>query len=418
MADPDGLRARRSLDATARRGAYRRVLELLAATPEGLRQEQLMAELGLSRPSVSTLLTELGDVVETSTDAVRPSGRPPRTNRIRPTLGVVAGVDVGKNRVHVTLADLAGQPLDEAPPAEEQIKQEQVPEIAERTLDAAARLVRSELLRLGWPLDALAAVGVSLPGTVPHGAKTTTDPTLRAWHRMDVGGFLRVRLGGLGDDVGVALEHEANAAMLAEQRWGAARRESDVLFVEWSSTISASILIGGRLWRGSRWMAGGVGHVRLPLDESERAVLGLLAEETAIREACPLCRQHLCAYQLVNGHRMGTLLDVETIPEGERAVQERPEALATTKAMARLLGRAIGVGVAVLDPQLVIVSGGAPRALLRMVEPVMREGLYETASPRRPRLALSELGPHAAIRGAIAAAIERETAGYLLRRRN
>jgi predicted NBD/HSP70 family sugar kinase len=403
-------RARHVADPLVVRGSHRRIVQLLAAAPDGLKQEELIAATGLARSSISPLLADLAKVVDASPDAKQTGGRPRRVHRIRADTGVVAGVDIGNYRVHVTLADLAGFPLDEAAPAEQLIVQDATPMIAERTLGAAARLIRSELTRVGKPLDQLAAVGVSLPGAVPRGAKTTTDPSLPMWHSASVPAFLGARL---EPGVTVTLEHEANAAMRAERRWGEARTVESALFVEWSSTISAGMLIGGEIWRGSRGMAGDLGHMCLPLDETERNLL--LPVDKPLQSSCPHCAQTACVAQLVGGLRMAQVFGVGTLDEGVRLREHDERVRVTTQAMARLLGRAIGVAAAVVDPELVIVGGGASPETLREGYAALCRGAIETASPRVPRIELSALGAQAAIRGAIAGAVDEGMVRYLLR---
>jgi glucokinase len=391
------------------RQAHRRLLELLTVSPDGLRQDELMAATGLARSSISTLLGDLDDVLEVTADALSPAGRPPRVNRIRADVGVVAGIDIGNHRVHVALADLAGNLLSDEP-LRSALAQDSSSGLAERTLDGAAGTIRSELTRLGRPLHELAAVGVSFPGIVSRDGWTTRDPALPQWRDKPIPAFLRARL---GERIAVALEHEAAAAMLAERRWGAARDVDDALFVEWSSTISASVMADGRIWHGSNGMVGGLGHVRVPLAPEERTALRL---DRAPVGPCPHCDQLECTQQLVGGTRMATLFHVSSVEEGERLLRTDAEVRATALAMARVLGRAIGVGVAIADPRVVIVGGGAPPDVLEAGFEALARGVGETAAPRRPDVQLSKLGEHAAIRGAIAAAMTRGVAPYLLRR--
>ncbi|MFL5818198.1 MAG: ROK family protein [Conexibacter sp.] len=403
-------RARHVAGPLVARGPHRRIVQLLAAAPDGLKQRELIAGTGLARSSISLLLADLASVVDVSPDARQTGGRPRRVHRIRADKGVVAGVDVGNYRVHVTLADLTGVPLDDAAPAEQRILQDKTPMIAERTLDATARLIRSELARVGKPLDQLAAVGVSLPGAVPRGARTTIDPSLPLWHSADVPAFLGARL---EPGVTVTLEHEATAAMRAERRWGEARTVESALFVEWSSTISAGMLIGGETWRGNRGMAGDLGHICLPLDDTERDLL--LPEDKPLHHSCPHCAQMACVAQLAGGLRMAQLFGVGTIEEGDRLLKHDERMRETTQAMARLLGRAIGVAAAVVDPELVIVGGGASPETLGTGYEALCRGALETARPRTPRIELSALGTQAAIRGAIAGAVDEGIVRYLIR---
>jgi glucokinase len=59
----------------------------------------------------------------------------------------------------------------------------------------------------------------------------------------------------------VFLENDANAAALAEWRFGAARGLRDVAFLTMSTGVGAGLILGGRLHRGHQGGAGEVGHL-------------------------------------------------------------------------------------------------------------------------------------------------------------
>lgn len=405
-------RSHTSAGAVSLREAHRRILQLLVDTPGGMRQEELMDATKLARSSVSGLLSELSDVVEDTSQPHHLAGRPPRVHRIKSQLGIVAGIDVGFLRVHVTLHDLEGTLLPGAFPREQRIAQDGSRGSAKRTLALAAGLIREELARPERGGAPLVAIGVSLPGTVARGAVTTSDAALPDWHDVDVPDLLTRELHAT---VPVVLEHEANAAMLAERRWGLARTVEDAMFVEWSATISASLLIDGRIRRGHTGTAGEIGHLQLPLDGGARRALGVTGSADIAHRPCPHCGKVMCVQQLAGGIRMGEVLNVSSIGQGALLVDHDPKALARARAMAHLLGRAIGVGIAVVDPAVVIVGGGAPPHLLQIGIDEIERGARETAAPREPRIKLSELGSSAAIRGAAAAAVDRQTVAFLLR---
>src|SRR4051812_46897199 len=104
--------------ARLRAGHQRTLLALLAG--EGpLSRADLARRSGLSRTTVSSLVTHLirtGQVTET-TDRGRPhkggSGRPPLLVTLSAPAGSVAGVDIGHGHVRVALADRTGMVLAE-----------------------------------------------------------------------------------------------------------------------------------------------------------------------------------------------------------------------------------------------------------------------------------------------------------------
>ncbi|MGH3587133.1 MAG: helix-turn-helix domain-containing protein, partial [Pseudonocardia sp.] len=81
---------------------------------EGRRLAELAQRTGLSRPTVDSILTELGHLgwVEqrepTDAPGTRQAGRPARTYRLNPDAGFVVGVDVGVNLLTAVVADITG----------------------------------------------------------------------------------------------------------------------------------------------------------------------------------------------------------------------------------------------------------------------------------------------------------------------
>jgi len=103
----------------------------------------------------------------------------------------------------------------------------------------------------------LRGVGVSAPG--PLNAETgvvVEAPNLKGWLNVPVSRCLREAFG-----VPVRLENDANAAALAEWRFGAGRGTRNLVYVTMSTGVGAGLILDGRLYRGTRFQSGEVGHV-------------------------------------------------------------------------------------------------------------------------------------------------------------
>ena len=134
------------------RDANRRSITGLLAGEGPMSRADLARGTGLSRTTVSSLVTDLiagGEVVETA-DRGRPhkggSGRPPHLVALSTPRGAVAGVDIGHGHVRVAVADRSGVVLAE------DVDLLDVDEHGVDALDRAARMVR----------DGLSAAGLSL----------------------------------------------------------------------------------------------------------------------------------------------------------------------------------------------------------------------------------------------------------------
>lgn len=117
--------------------------------------------------------------------------------------------------------------------------------------DARALLSEAGLV----PSD-LAAVGVSLPGPLdPVAGVIHHPPNLPGWKEVDVRTPL-VRAFGCP----VHLENDANAAALAEWRFGAGRGFRHLVYLTMSTGVGAGLVLDGRLYRGAGCQAGELGH--------------------------------------------------------------------------------------------------------------------------------------------------------------
>ena len=134
-----------------RRLNAQRVLDV-ARAGDLLRVTELVAQTGLSRPTVDAVaddLIGLGWLEEVAAETPR-RGRPARSLRFRADAGYVAGLDIGEVKVRAAVADLRGEVVAER--VREFAGEERLPEIrrtAAATLkdagisrDGAARVVR------------------------------------------------------------------------------------------------------------------------------------------------------------------------------------------------------------------------------------------------------------------------------------
>lgn len=60
----------------------------------------------------------------------------------------------------------------------------------------------------------------------------------------------------------VLIENDANAAVLGEVYYGAARDHQDVIYITLSTGIGGGLFLNGRLYRGSTGFAGEIGHIK------------------------------------------------------------------------------------------------------------------------------------------------------------
>lgn len=308
--------------------------------------------------------------------------------------GEAVGIDVGGTKVNAfrvardgTIVARSGEPT----PATDE----------EQTLETMIRLASA----LRTP-DVL-AVGVGAAGLVD-----ATEGVLRfapnlAWRDVQIAVRMREALG-----LPCQVDNDANAAAYAEYRFGAGRGYRHMLLVTVGTGIGGGIVSDGRLFRGSHGFAAEIGHIVVEPGGPECG-----------------CGNRGCWEQVAAGRaigRMGRQRAREGDPSLQALAEGDPQRITgrmvteaalrgdrSARAIVAEAGRRLGQGIAglvnVLDPQVVVVGGGAIVAGDLLLEPARAAFREAVEGPDyRPGVPLvaADLGNDAGAVGAAALALE------------
>jgi predicted NBD/HSP70 family sugar kinase len=361
---------------------------------------------GLSKPTASQLLARLeaaGLVIATGTGtegtgdsgpgAARP-GPNAQLYGVDPTAAYAAGLDVTPERVLAAVADLTGRTVGEfAVPTPGRHPAEPVVRQVTTALDGAVKaagLVRADVHRLV----------IGTPGAFdPNTGRLRYASHLPGWHSPTLLDELAAAL-----PMPVEYENDVNLAALAEQRLGAARGHEDFVLLWNEGGLGAAVVLGGRLHRGFTGGAGEVGFLPVP-------GVPLVRQVTKANSGG---FQELAGSQVIP--RLARELGISPIPEGPYAevaaeLVRRAAADPDSGPHRHLLatyatGLATGVAalVAVLDPELIVLSGTALTAGGEPLRALVEAELAELAASR-PRLALGDVRERPVLRGALESAL-------------
>jgi predicted NBD/HSP70 family sugar kinase len=361
---------------------------------------------GLSKPTASQLLARLeaaGLVIATGTGtegtgdsgpgAARP-GPNAQLYGVDPTAAYAAGLDVTPERVLAAVADLTGRTVGEfAVPTPGRHPAEPVVRQVTTALDGAVKaagLVRADVHRLV----------IGTPGAFdPNTGRLRYASHLPGWHSPTLLDELAAAL-----PMPVEYENDVNLAALAEQRLGAARGHEDFVLLWNEGGLGAAVVLGGRLHRGFTGGAGEVGFLPVP-------GVPLVRQVTKANSGG---FQELAGSQVIP--RLARELGISPIPEGPYAevaaeLVRRAAADPDSGPHRHLLatyatGLATGVAalVAVLDPELIVLSGTALTAGGEPLRELVEAELAELAASR-PRLALGDVRERPVLRGALESAL-------------
>ena len=170
---------------------------------------------------------------------------------------LLVGIDIGGTKIATSAADVAGNVIARTrrPTGGSGDPRQDV--------GALVRDVRKVLAEAGGTVSDLACVGISVPGPLDRtSTRLLGPPNLAGWDDVPLAAWLEEELGRP-----VRLENDANAAALAEWRFGAGQGFQDLVYLTMSTGVGAGLILDGRLHRGFGRGAGEVGHARVCWDD-------------------------------------------------------------------------------------------------------------------------------------------------------
>lgn len=107
--------------------------------------------------------------------------------------------------------------------------------------------------------DAVSSIGISCGGPLdPVKGIIKNPPNLPGWDEIPIIKMIEERFG-----VPSFLQNDADACVLAEWIFGAARGYEHVIYLTFGTGMGAGIILNGKLYSGACGMAGEIGHVRM-----------------------------------------------------------------------------------------------------------------------------------------------------------
>lgn len=369
---------------------------------------EIAAATGLNKATVSSLVADLIDrrlLRETGLTEHR-IGRPATMLVLDGSPYAAIGIEVNADYLTAVAIDLAGQQVLSwrrsfaglaASPAQAATA------IAALGRRAVNRVLKEERRVLG--------LTIGVPGLVDPDGVVIMAPNL-GWHDVNLRDIVNRALGEPGFPV--AVDNDANLAVLAESRYGEFAGAQNLVYLTGEVGIGAGIISDGRPLRGHRGFPGEIGHLTVdpqgpPCGCGRRGCLEAIAGVSAI-----------IARVLPEVAGDGDITDLQ--PEVDEVVRRaRGNDPAALRALDDV-GRALGIGVAILanllDPEVVVLGGYfVPLApwLLPAVEAELRD---RRIGPEQggARVAASILDHGAAATGGAATVLDHVDAGRLPRR--
>jgi glucokinase len=245
-------------------------------------------------------------------------------------------------------------------------------EAVEQARDAAGEDIRA----VGFGIPSLVDAATGVAGTTVH--LPLQDVPFRD--------LMAERLG-----VPVVVDNDANAAMVAEHRHGAARGARTAALLTLGTGIGGALLVDGRLVHGASGAAGEWGHMVVDLDGEpchgncpNRGCLETVVSGTALgkagRQAASDLPDSALGRALAGGREITGALVTELAHDGDEA------ACAALATMGRHLGVGLSNVVNILNPEVIVVGGGVLAAGDLLLEPARRVVAERALAPSRDQV--------------------------------
>ncbi|WP_260439475.1 ROK family protein [Humibacillus xanthopallidus] len=308
----------------------------------------------------------------------------------------VVGIDLGDHKVSVTVSDLAGN------------------ELASRTevfahlgvsgrdrVTTTRRLIRSVLRAAGVESNSVlhVAVGVAAPvdgsGRVVASGEPGYMPGL-----ADVNIAKSI---GRGFPYPVVIENDANLAALGECWKGAGVGVDNLVVLLSGERLGTGLISGGQLMRGQHHMAGELAFLELVAGVGDTTGVAGLAQtlgRRAVADSRPRAESPGSLYALSDGDaaKVGSKQVIDAARHGDH------EAAEVLRRVAEQMARVVAVLATLLDPEVLIFSGGGAAIAELIRDDISRQ--VPAFVPRPPRIVASPLGDRAVLVGATKLALD------------
>lgn len=367
-----------------------RVLRALVTSPQ-LSRSELVGLTGLARATVASVVYELissGVVRESAAGAAGSrTGRPPHMVSLEPEAAYALGLDVAHDHVRAVLTDVVGT-----------VRWDRTVQMAVdgdpvRSLETAARLVDSALTDAGVPREKVLGLGAGFACPIDReGRGLYAEGIMPGWIGVRPVDELTRRTG-----LPVQIINDANAGVLAERRYGAARGCDNALYVRLSTGIGAGAICDGRMLLGHGGIAGELGHIAV----EERGMLCRCGNRGCLETiASPPAIADLLTRSW--GRRVSRTDLLDLLRTGDRGIVRVVEDAGVA------VGKALAAAVVMLNPQVIVVGGDLAAAGDTLLEPIRRTITRNTmlCHAESLRIVPSALGDSAGVRGAAALVLE------------
>lgn len=242
-----------------------------------------------------------------------------------------------------------------------------------------------------------AAFGAAVPAIV----NSREGVILRSPNLPELNGIVFADVFSAKLGIPVVLENDANAAAVGENWKGASRGVQNSIHVTLGTGVGGGLIIDGKLHRGIDGTAGEIGHIAVVPDGYPCGCgsIGCVEQYASATAIVRIAKELMPRYPET---RLRSMIDISPLDVYEAGIEGDALSLEVFRLAGTHLGVALGGLVNVLNPEAIVIGGGASAGWDLFIDHLRAE-IDRRAFPHpaeRVRLVRSDLGDDAGILGA------------------
>jgi len=353
----------------------------------------LARKLGLSFPAISSNVKRLieTDYIQEVGVGDNSLGRKSTLLAFKADRGYVMGIDVGRFCIRVMLTDLLGN----------EIMSSNSRSVLQSSGEQAIKLICEQaneiLAKSGKNTQDVLCIVLGIPGIIKKDEKTFRASFTQAYSKDELFCSLRKSFG----NADILVENSVKLGAIGEQWKGAAVKYKNVVFISYGVGFGAAFILDGTLVQGANGAAGEIGYMLLdPIGiRKEFDAVGLL-EETLVKSKIKRYLRGDCFVEEINEM-------LQKYRDGDEYTK------LVIDEIAMLFGMALVNICAVLNPEILIISGGLGTNIGGLFLQEWRKILQDHV-PFVPELVVSQMNGLETVLGAIITGVDHIHKGEVL----
>ena len=344
----------------------------------------LSRHLSMSFPAISSNTKRLLDAsyimeVGTGDNTV---GRKPTLLAFNAQRGYIIGVDLGRFRIRMMLADLLGNEISST----EIINSANISGDGKQSIKLIHNQINNILDKAGKAKDDLLCIVIGIPGIMKDG-QSFLAPFTEKFPEKDMIETLQEAF-----EADVLLENCVNLGVIGEQWKGVGANYKDIIYIAYGVGLGAAHIVDGELYKGANGAAGEIGFMI-----TDPAKIANKYDETGYLEES-LSRSKINKYLHSDNFDEDLIKLIERYKNGDSA--NAKQIIDVIDEIALHFGMALVNMSALLNPEAIIKAGGLGANLGKLFIDHWRE-ILENHVPFVPDVLLSELNHTETMLGAV-----------------